>query len=107
MVEVKNLNGTADLKPTCGCEDWLDHWKNNKFTYQGVNYCYSCKQTVNEHEMVGGHVIKVDSVIDRDHYIVPICKACNNKKDNYFNVNENILVSANCNKCIKKTRYSF
>lgn len=105
MVEVKNLKGTAGLKPTCGCDDWLDHWKTNKFTYRGVNYCYSCRRTVNEHDMVGGHVIKLHSVVDRDHYIIPICKACNNKGDNYFAVDENLLVPANCNLCILKKSY--
>ena len=97
-MKVKNLNGSSIFaKPTCKCDDWLDHWVNNK----GVRpiYCRSCAKRSTD--LVGGHVVKVDSY-DQQRYIVPICRECNGVKDKIFNVDENDLISANCSKCKNK-----
>lgn len=99
-VKVKNLKGTSDRDLRCGCSSWLDHWKNNKHIYI-VDKCFCCNNTKDTQDLVGGHVIKIDSY-DRDQYIVPICKGCNNKTDVEFYVDENSLVSANCDNCVNK-----
>ena len=97
-MRVKNLNGSSLFaKPTCKCEDWLDHWSYNR----GVRpaYCRACgKKTT---DLVGGHVTKVSSY-DLQRYIVPICRECNATRDKIFDVEEKDLVSANCSKCKNK-----
>ena len=83
---VKNLSGTGQL--TCRCGSWIKHWEN--FTRQKAYLCSAtdCRTPADR----GGHVIKQNSV-DRQHYIVPLCVACNNRTDT-FNISAT-LVSAN------------
>lgn len=104
-MKVKNLNGSSDFeKPTCKCNTWIEHWKNNRY---GINSNYSslrcraCGDSVSYLHINGGHVIKVDN-FDKNRYIVPICDKCNAKKDLVFNVEEVDLISANCQNCINK-----
>ena len=95
---VKNLNGSSAFeKPTCNCSTWLNHWIINK----GIKplYCRCCGRSSND--LVGGHVIKVDS-FDKKRYIVPICRGCNGIDDKQFDVDEKDLISANCSECKNK-----
>ena len=99
-MKVKNLNGSGALfpQPTCDCENWIEHWIHNK----GVKpiYCRCCgKRTT---DLVGGHIIKVNSN-DKNRYIVPLCRDCNNSNNTReFDVYESDLVSANCDYCKNK-----
>ena len=91
-VKVKNINGTARFKePSCGCKTWLEHWVQNS-GYNLKDFCRRCHSHVVKDELVGGHVMKVNSA-DKDYYIVPICRKCNGKKDKIFEVEEEILVA--------------
>lgn len=97
MIKVKNLKGTSDRIPTCKCKTWLEHWQVN-YGYSSNGYCECCNNFVGTHNLVGGHVKKVGSY-DMNQYIVPICYSCNNQEDKEFYVDEDKLVSANCNYC--------
>lgn len=88
-IEVKNLNGTTKNKPV-NDKTWLEGWMRVK----GVNSIVSCSNFTcicsNMLDLVGAHVKKLDS---NEHYIVPLCKSCNNKSSNeIFWVEENDLV---------------
>lgn len=91
-IPVKNRRGTSFWDhPSTDDGSWLRYW----MTQKGVSYrpvCECCKRVPAE---VGGHVIKVNSYYDRDVYIVPLCRACNNRSpDNPFEVESSMLVSA-------------
>lgn len=86
-MKVKNKEGTKDLK--CYCASWLAHWE--RFSGQIATYC----KEVNcwSRDLVGSHVIKVDSN-DQKTYIVPLCKA-HNKSTEEIEIGTTTLVSAN------------
>jgi len=87
MTEVKNLVGTAGKTCSCpGSSSWLEHWERK--AGRKADYCAACSSKAE----VGGHVKKVGH--DYSHYIVPLCKACNNRTDEFFVYEE--LVSATC-----------
>ena len=87
---VKNLNGTSGKTCSCpGCSSWLEHWERK--TGQRALLCAACGCT--NFAEVGGHVIKKDGN-DFSHYIVPLCKGCNNRTDAFMVYKE--LVSAKC-----------
>jgi len=86
-MRVKNLNETSEK--TCSCGSWLKHWE--KISGKKADKCYiiGCD---NESDLVGGHVQKV--YLDKNHYIIPLCKSCNGMRDKEFDV-EDALISAN------------
>lgn len=88
MTYVKNLNGTSEKNCSCpGCHSWLDHWERK--TGRVAVSCAACSAKAE----VGGHVKEVGS--NYSHYIVPLCKSCNKRTDEFFVYAE--LVSAKCN----------
>jgi len=88
-VKVKNLNGTSDNN--CHCDSWLSHWEN----FTGINTKYCAVSGCLNLAEVGGHVQK-DSSADKNWYILPLCKACNNKTGDDLYVRDDVnLVSAN------------
>lgn len=99
-MRVRNLNGSGEQfpKPVCPCLTWIEHWNINKYPKQDkkAGFCRGCKAKTSD--LVGGHVIKINSS-DRKRYIVPLCSSCNNTKNLEFEVKESDLVSANCDKC--------
>ena len=87
MTTVKNLNGTAGKTCSCpGSNSWLEHWEHK--TGRKATFCAACFSKAE----VGGHVKKVG--FDYSHYIVPLCKACNKRTDEFTVYGE--LVSAIC-----------
>jgi len=87
MTLVKNLNGTAGKTCSCpGSNSWLEHWERK--TGRRAGECAACTSLAE----VGGHVKKVGQ--DYSHYIVPLCKACNARTDDFHVYEE--LVSAKC-----------
>ena len=87
MVKVKNLHGQTDC--TC-CDSWIDHWSKHTHNILGRFYCRCCKKFTAD--SVGGHVIKVNGS-DKNRYIVPLCKACNQaSNDAEFDVELDDLV---------------
>ena len=77
-MKVKNLNGTSENYsiPLCRCHSWIDHYEENYGSKVRDHFC-SVLHCANMGDLVGGHVKKLDS---GEHYIVPICKSCNNKR---------------------------
>lgn len=73
-MKVTNINGTSDH--TCLCGSWLKHWE--KFNLTGQRTPFFCPVCGYSKVEVGAHVQKYDSY-DKDWYIVPLCKSCNNK----------------------------
>lgn len=90
VVKVKNLNGTSDKTPSCGCSSWIEHWMNNKPNLS-VTKCRACGDS---DTLLGGHV-KIMDCEDRREYIIPICSSCNNTKDKEFFTDLQNLVLAN------------
>jgi hypothetical protein len=89
-MKVKNLNNTANKD--CNCASWLEHWQKGSGKVVGICAVVDCKGD----DLVGAHVQKVDGY-DRAHYIVPMCKACNNKRGAVLDVVDGFapFVSAN------------
>ena len=96
---VKNYRGSSRFaKPVCRCEDWLEHWENNRGLV--ALFCRCCKKM--GEPLVGGHVIDAAG-IDKHIYIVPLCYKCNSvNNEETFTVQAVDLVSANCEYCKKK-----
>ncbi len=106
-MRVKNLNGTSSH--SCNCGSWLDHWKKfREYNSQYISrvrfggeeiFCSAidCRNKATD----GGHVKKISSGIVRetlglnDWYIVPLCKQCNQRNDE-FDIDDNVsFASAN------------
>lgn len=70
-MKVRNINGTTPH--ACRCGSWLDHWKRFSGRYSTPQcsklFCYKMAE-------VGAHVQK-DSDLDRNWYIVPLCRQHN------------------------------
>lgn len=70
-MKVKNIPKTSDK--SCNCNNWYIHWKKSS-KYEKVRCSnINCPND----NPVGAHVKKYNST-DKKHYIVPLCKACNN-----------------------------
>lgn len=82
-MKVRNVNGTSRFSPKGG--SWLDYWKEQ--TGESPYYCAAngCYET----DLVGAHVQKVNS-IDKCYYIVPLCRSCNQRTDE-FEVNKKLV----------------
>lgn len=87
--KVKNLNGTSERVPN-GYNSWLHFWET-----KARMRAFSCSNEVcNARAEVGAHV-KKEGFFDMAHYIVPLCKGCNNKSSvETFNVT-GLLVPVN------------
>lgn len=87
---VKNINGTADNEAPVGYTSCIRFWMDKKGT-SDIPDCAAYGHT--EKAEVGAHVKKVNPA-DGDNYwyIVPVCKAINNKRGQEFWVDSNSLV---------------
>lgn len=81
-IESKELFITVKNGYPC-CSSWLDHW--TKHTGRTPAWCRGCRVRLPAEDLVGGHVVKVNSS-DRRWYIVPLCSACNNSHPFEFKV---------------------
>ena len=78
FIEVKNLNGTTDNTPPSQYSSWQEWWEkqmNRKFLYCSCMDCFNFAE-------VGAHVKKVND--GNEWYIVPLCKECNARTDNFY-----------------------
>ena len=66
-VKVKNCEGTDNSKV------WINEWKEGMKRVPKQCSNVLCNNT---EDICGGHVIKVDGVLNNT-YIVPICRSCN------------------------------
>jgi hypothetical protein len=67
-MKIKNINGTAENK--CSCGSWLDHWR--RFSGQGAYFCsvLGCSSI----DLIGAHIQKNG---DQSWYICPLCTSHN------------------------------
>ena len=88
----KNKNGTSNRK--CKCGSWEKHWMNFSET-KWPDKC-SVKGCTNKAEL-GAHVYEEGTPKE---YIIPMCKECNQRTDE-FDIKKGITpVDANkCNTC--------
>ena len=77
FMKVKNLNVTSDKK-CVPCGGWLKHWEN--LSEETAGYCQASGCT--KEAEVGAHIKKVGGT-DHKHYIVPLCKGCNGKSEEF------------------------
>lgn len=88
MNKVKNINGSSRFASPTGYNTWLDYWE-----AQTGRSAWSCSATdcheIGRSNLVGAHVRKVNS-IDQNWYIVPLCRRCNNRIDEFY-VNETLV----------------
>ncbi len=93
MVKVKNVNGSGRFENPKGYNTWLDYWEN-----QSGKTAWRCSATdchkIGRINLVGAHVCKVSSY-DARWYIVPLCKGCNNRTDEFYVDEELIPVPSN------------
>lgn len=73
---VQNLKGTSNN--ICKCKGgWYEHWE--KFS-SGSRPRFCSVIPCSKFADLGGHVIKYRSV-DREHYIIPLCREHNNAEE--------------------------
>lgn len=83
----KNKRGTGNRN--CRCGSWKQHWLN--FSGRGwPNNC--CVKWCGEEAEVGAHIFNLRVSGEK---IVPMCRACNNRDDNFDLNADTVLVSAN------------
>lgn len=78
FVKVHNIKGTSDRKPK-GYNSWKDFWIDKT----GRSW-KSCCAICNNNAEVGAHVQKDGNNTENYWYIIPLCKACNAKKDSFL-----------------------
>ena len=87
MTYVKNACGTSIWsKPSTGESSWLEYWEKKtgkKATRCGAIDCHSTGT------LVGAHVQKVFG--GNELYITPLCTGCNQRSDNYFLVDTELV----------------
>lgn len=79
VVKVKNLHNTGDRKPV-GYNSWLEYWEAK--SGEKATECNSVTCSAKT-DLVGAHVIKAGS-LDGKWYIIPLCKACNKRNDEFY-----------------------
>lgn len=79
FVKVKNLHNTGDRKPF-GYNSWLEYWEAK--SGEEATECKSITCSTKT-DLVGAHVIKAGS-LDGKWYIIPLCKACNKRNDEFY-----------------------
>lgn len=88
MTKIKNVNGSSRFGSPEGYDSWLDYWESNsgKCAYRcSASDCHYCGRS----NLVGAHVQKAFGT-DKSWYIVPLCKGCNNRTDEFY-VNEMLV----------------
>jgi len=84
-MKVRNLEEKPS-SPNCECNSWIEHWKINSGKKVGICSALNCS---NEAE-VGGHIQKRNCG-DDSWYIIPICKSCNGKLGQEYEVKEGTI----------------
>ncbi len=88
-MKVKYSSGTRAKSCTCG--SWLEHWK--KYSDEPLSIFCAVLDCIQKPE-VGSHVRK-DGADDTDRYIVPLCRAHNDRYWSSYYITDTVtLVSA-------------
>ena len=81
VYKVKNLIGTGDNPPR-DTDSWLAYWEQK--TGLTARYCHAVDCDVTgRSNLVGAHVKRCD-ISDRTWYIVPLCRGCNQRTDEFM-----------------------
>ena len=82
MTKVKNVNGSSRFESPAGYGSWLDYWEERSGkTARG--WCATDCFVNGRDNLVGAHVQKVNG-FDNSWYIVPLCRSCNNRTDEFY-----------------------
>ena len=78
MKKVKNVVGSGWFGAPSGYSSWLEYWERKTNTKK-----YICGVSGRSNSnLVGAHVQKVNSN-DKNWYITPLCKSCNQRTDEF------------------------
>ncbi len=91
-MKVRNSKGTTRFDKPAGCSSWLNYWEQSKMEIKRFikRKCPACGQFYFGISFVGAHVQKAPCK-DRSMYIVPLCRACNNRTD-VFDINSQLML---------------
>lgn len=78
MTKVKNVLGSSRFAAPDGYSSWLDYWEKQTGTKKFTCGASGCSNS----DLVGAHVQKANSS-DKSWYITPLCKACNQRTDEF------------------------
>lgn len=93
MEKIKNVNGSSRFASPAGYDTWLDYWedKSGKSAWRcSATNCHKFGRS----NLVGAHVQKVNGY-DHSWYIVPLCRSCNNRTDEFYVDEELVPVPSN------------
>lgn len=93
MTKVKNAKGTDRYPRPAGYDSWLDYWE--KQTGRRAIRCSATDcHLYGRSNLVGAHVKKVYGG-DNHCYIVPLCRPCNTRTDEFYVDEELVPVPSN------------
>ena len=82
ITRVKNVNGSSHFANPAGYDSWLDYWEDKSGKTAKRCSATDC-HLLGRSNLVGAHVQKVNSY-DNNWYIVPLCRGCNNRTDEFY-----------------------
>ena len=82
MIKVKNVNGSSRFSSPAGYNTWLDYWEAKSGKTASRCSATDCHQS-GRWNLVGAHVQKVYGY-DNRWYIVPLCRGCNTRTDEFY-----------------------
>lgn len=82
MFKVKNVNGSSRFESPAGYKTWLDYWEEKSGITAVRCSAIDCHK-YGRSNLVGAHVQKVYG-LDKSWYIVPLCRVCNNRTDEFY-----------------------
>lgn len=81
-LKLKNVNGSSRFSSPAGYNTWLDYWEAKSGKNASRCSATDCHQS-GRWNLVGAHVQKVYSY-DNSWYIVPLCRGCNTRTDEFY-----------------------
>jgi hypothetical protein len=85
---VRNADDTGE--ETCPCGQWIDHFRSHSRRAGKVCYAVDCQ---NSSDLVGAHVISARGGAGIV-YIVPLCRSCNGRTDDFTVADEYLEIHA-------------
>lgn len=82
ITRVKNVNGSSRFANPAGYDSWLDYWEDKSGKTAKRCSATDC-HLLGRSNLIGAHVQKVNSY-DNKWYIVPLCRGCNNRTDEFY-----------------------
>lgn len=93
MIKVKNVNGSGRFACPADYDSWLDYWEEQSGKTAWRCSAIDCHLNGRDN-LVGAHVQKVYGT-DKSWYIVPLCRGCNNRTDEFYVDEELVPVPSN------------